>query len=124
MSFRLVRSVWGQGIATEAARAVLDYGFRALNLPLIVAFAHKENRRSHRVLSKIGMRPDGIAALQQRSILNVPKAIRPAGSFLNVDSSRGDMYLSYGLYRENYVSSGAMHLGRAGDNRPTATDLR
>ena len=106
LSFRLVRSAWGQGIATEAARAVLDHGFGALNLPLIVAFAHKQNRRSHRVLSKIGMRLDGIAVLQQRSILNVPKAIRPIGSFLNVDSSRGDMYLSYGLYRQNYVSNG------------------
>jgi hypothetical protein len=52
------------------------------------------------------MRPDGIAVLPQRSILNVTKEIRPSGSFLDVDSSRGAMYFSYGLYRENYVSNG------------------
>jgi RimJ/RimL family protein N-acetyltransferase len=73
LSFRLVRSAWDQGIATEAAHAVLGYGFRDLDLPFVVAFAHKENRRSHLVLNKIGMKPDGIAVLPQRSMLNVTK---------------------------------------------------
>jgi RimJ/RimL family protein N-acetyltransferase len=102
LSFRLVRSAWGQGIATEAARAILDHGLQVLRLPLIEAFVHQQNKQSHRVLSKIGMKPDGIAALPQRSILNLTRA--PGSPALPANSSAGEMYLSYSLDRESYLS--------------------
>jgi RimJ/RimL family protein N-acetyltransferase len=54
IGYRYVRAAWGQGVATEAARAVLDHGFRALAIDPIVAVAHPDNRGSHRVLEKIG----------------------------------------------------------------------
>lgn len=44
---------WGQGLATEAARAVLDYAFGELALPRVAAAA--DNAASVRVLEKIGM---------------------------------------------------------------------
>ncbi len=50
---------WGQGYTTEAARALLDYGFRALNLHRIFARHFKRNPASGRVMQKIGMRFEG-----------------------------------------------------------------
>jgi RimJ/RimL family protein N-acetyltransferase len=55
IGYRYVRAAWGQGIGSEAARAVLDHGFRALALDPIVAVAHPDNRASQRVLEKIGL---------------------------------------------------------------------
>jgi ribosomal-protein-alanine N-acetyltransferase len=51
----LGRAFWGQGIATEAARACLWYGFERLGLAEIGAGAKRENIASLRVLEKLGM---------------------------------------------------------------------
>lgn len=45
----------GKGIATEAARAAVGYGFKKLGLPRIVAIALPENTASIRVMEKLGM---------------------------------------------------------------------
>jgi RimJ/RimL family protein N-acetyltransferase len=50
---------WGNGYATEAARAVVQYGFDALNLNRIHATHFPHNPASARVLRKIGMRHEG-----------------------------------------------------------------
>jgi ribosomal-protein-alanine N-acetyltransferase len=47
---------WGHGLATEAARHALAYGFKVCNLERIVAIAHPANRDSLRVMERIGMR--------------------------------------------------------------------
>ena len=47
---------WGRGYATEAARAVLAYGFEQLALSEIVSFTTVANVRSRRVMDKLGMR--------------------------------------------------------------------
>lgn len=46
---------WGQGLATEAARAVLHFGFQYCNLPAIYAGADPPNSASLRVMEKLGM---------------------------------------------------------------------
>jgi [ribosomal protein S5]-alanine N-acetyltransferase len=46
---------WGKGLATEAARAVLDYAFGELGLARIDGGAAPENTASKRVMEKIGM---------------------------------------------------------------------
>jgi [ribosomal protein S5]-alanine N-acetyltransferase len=51
---------WGQGYATEAAGAVLRYGFEALGLNRIYASHMTKNPASGRVLVKIGMRREGL----------------------------------------------------------------
>jgi RimJ/RimL family protein N-acetyltransferase len=58
IGWRLVQQCWGRGYATETARAVLDYGFTALELDEIVAFTVPENRRSRQVMERLGMTRD------------------------------------------------------------------
>ena len=50
---------WGRGFATEAAAAVVEYGFRQLALTRICARAFTRNPASSRVLKKIGMKHEG-----------------------------------------------------------------
>ncbi len=61
LGYRYVRAAWGQGVATEAGRAVLEHGFKTLGLDPIVAVAHPGNRASRRVLQKLGLRSQGMA---------------------------------------------------------------
>ncbi len=58
IGWRLARPAWGQGYATEAARAWLAHGFDALGLEEIVAFAVPANAASLAVMRRIGMEPD------------------------------------------------------------------
>ena len=46
---------WGEGLASEAARASAAWGLGRLGLTEIVSFALPENRRSRRVMERIGM---------------------------------------------------------------------
>lgn len=56
IGYRLARAWWGRGFATEAARAVRDYGFEVLSLSRLVALIDPGNRPSIRVAEKLGMR--------------------------------------------------------------------
>lgn len=58
VAWRLVRSQWGNGYASEAARAALRFGFEALGLPEIVGFTTAANERSIAVFRRIGMPRD------------------------------------------------------------------
>jgi ribosomal-protein-alanine N-acetyltransferase len=55
IGWRLAHEAWGQGYATEAARAALADGFDRLGLDEIVSFTTVGNVRSQRVMQKIGM---------------------------------------------------------------------
>ena len=50
---------WGSGYATEAARAVIEYGFDILELNRIYASVFRGNSASAKVLARIGMRHEG-----------------------------------------------------------------
>lgn len=56
IGWRLAAEHWGRGYATEAARAVLAWGFERLALAEIVSFTTGGNLRSRRVMEKLGMR--------------------------------------------------------------------
>lgn len=60
MSWRLVRSAWGQGYATEAARDTLAYAFDTLKLPNVMSWTVPANERSWRVMERIGMAKVGM----------------------------------------------------------------
>jgi RimJ/RimL family protein N-acetyltransferase len=51
--------LWGNGFATEAARAMVAFGFATLGLHRIYAHHFARNVASQRVLEKIGMRHEG-----------------------------------------------------------------
>jgi len=60
--YLLKASHWGKGLATEAARAVLDYAFGPLGLDRVDGGAAPENLASRRVMEKIGMSYVGLNA--------------------------------------------------------------
>ena len=54
LAFYLARAYWGRGLATEAGRAFVDFGFRELGLSRIVTAVQVGNDASVRVLEKLG----------------------------------------------------------------------
>lgn len=58
IGWRLARAAWGQGYATEGARAALAFAFDRLRLPQVVSMTTLGNLRSRRVMEKLGMSHD------------------------------------------------------------------
>jgi RimJ/RimL family protein N-acetyltransferase len=58
IGWRLAAAYWGQGFATEGAQAALAFGFECLGLAQIVSYTVPANRRSRRVMEKLGMTHD------------------------------------------------------------------
>ncbi|MEZ4233345.1 MAG: GNAT family N-acetyltransferase [Polyangiaceae bacterium] len=58
VGWRLGHEHWGQGYASEAARAALSCAFERLGLEEVLSFTSLPNRRSARVMQRIGMRRD------------------------------------------------------------------
>ncbi|MEU9361252.1 GNAT family N-acetyltransferase [Streptomyces sp. NPDC048301] len=58
IGWRLARPAWGHGYATEAARAVLAFGFDTLGLQEILAVTTATNHRSQAVMRRLGMTRD------------------------------------------------------------------
>jgi ribosomal-protein-alanine N-acetyltransferase len=58
VGWRLAKDAWGQGYATEAARAAVADGFGRLGLAEIVSFTTVANVRSRRVMERLGMTHD------------------------------------------------------------------
>ncbi len=59
LGYALHRAYWGRGYMTEAANAMMAFGFQQLHLHRIFATCHPGNISSIRVLEKLGMRPEG-----------------------------------------------------------------
>ncbi len=59
IGYRLLPAYWGRGLATEASRAVLDYGRTRLGLGRIIGLVDPENAASVKVLEKLGLTPAG-----------------------------------------------------------------
>ena len=80
---------WGQGLATEAAQAAVDFAFSELNLNLISAYHYPFNARSQRVIEKCGFQYEG--------------CLRQATQLYD-----GNIYddLCYSLSRQDYVALG------------------
>lgn len=66
LGYALGRPYWGQGLTTEAVRAVVAYGFTSLRLNRIEARCMVENIASERVMQKAGLTLEGI--LREREI--------------------------------------------------------
>jgi ribosomal-protein-alanine N-acetyltransferase len=55
VAYTIAQEYWGQGLATEAAQAILRYGFEKLNLSRLISVIDSENIASQKVAEKIGM---------------------------------------------------------------------
>jgi RimJ/RimL family protein N-acetyltransferase len=64
VGWRLLRPNWRQGIASEAAQAILDRALFTLGLDPVVALVHPENQASICVAAKIGMRYSGLTSFR------------------------------------------------------------
>lgn len=88
VGFVLGRVHWGKGYATEAVRAMIGWGFRALGLRKVCAVAFADNAPSRRVLEKCGMRLE----------------VELRGHTMSEGSPRDDVV--YGLLKEEYDGGG------------------
>lgn len=58
IGWRLVRAVWGQGYATEAAGAALGDAFTRVGLREVLAYTAADNLRSRRVMERLRLHRD------------------------------------------------------------------
>jgi RimJ/RimL family protein N-acetyltransferase len=56
IGYLFLRALWGQGLATEAARACRDYGFAHMSVARLISLIDVRNAASRRVAEKLGMR--------------------------------------------------------------------
>jgi RimJ/RimL family protein N-acetyltransferase len=94
IGWRLRRDAWGQGFATEAARAVLAFAFDDLGIPELVSFTSVGNERSRAVMSRIGMIHD------------------PADDFDNPNVAVGSPLRRHVLYRLERKRERQIHVPR------------
>lgn len=71
IKYALGREFWGRGLATEAVRAVLAYGAAELGIDYVIATVAPENRPSHRVLLKAGMRHGELRENEDGSVTQI-----------------------------------------------------
>lgn len=55
VGYRIRKEYWGQGLAPEAARAMIDYGFKHLGLQKLYSYMAKDHHQSRRTAEKAGM---------------------------------------------------------------------
>ena len=55
VAYTIARNYWGQGLGSEAAQAILKYGFEKLHLSRMVCLIDPENKASQKVAEKMGM---------------------------------------------------------------------
>lgn len=59
IGWRLIKSAWGKGYATEGAKSCLNYAYHQLGLDEILSFTSRLNTRSENIMKKIGMKKIG-----------------------------------------------------------------
>lgn len=98
VGWRLARSAWGLGYASEAARVALAYGFDTAGLDEIVSMTAAINERSQRVMQRIGMSRD------------------PADDFLHPGVPDGSPIRPHFLYRIKRSLAGEPDVSAPGSN--------
>ncbi len=71
IGWRLKKSAWRKGYATEGAKKCLEYGFKELNLEKIISTCTEKNSKSENVMKKIGMTK--IGAFNHPKLKEYPK---------------------------------------------------
>jgi len=66
LGYALGEEYWGNGYATEAAHAVIKFGFEKMDIELISAYCYPFNLASKNVLEKCGMKYEGILRFSEK----------------------------------------------------------
>ena len=74
IGYHVLRDLWGQGLATEAARACRDFGFARLDVTRLISLIRPENSPSRRVAEKNGM--SVASQTMRKDLLHLVYAIR------------------------------------------------
>ncbi|MGE0415811.1 MAG: GNAT family N-acetyltransferase [Acetobacteraceae bacterium] len=64
LAWGIAPAFWGQGLATEAARTVKDWGFSTFGFPRLASFILPENAPSRRVAERLGAVRDGMTEIR------------------------------------------------------------
>lgn len=64
MGYDLAKEHWGKGIMTEAMKAVIDFGFKRMELNRIEVYIMPRNKRSIKMIKNLGFKREGL--LRQR----------------------------------------------------------
>lgn len=88
LGYALSYEYWNNGYATEAAKAVIEYGFNTLNADIIAAYCYPFNKVSQHILDKLGFTLEGIQRMAE----------------LRYDGKIFDNYC-YSLLKSEYLSS-------------------
>ena len=59
LGYALSEHYWGQGLMTEASKAIIDLGFEDPEINIITCCCYSFNHRSHRVIEKCGFKYEG-----------------------------------------------------------------
>lgn len=59
LGYNLARDCWGKGYMTEAAKAVMEYAFKEMELVIMAVVTGPDNKRSQRVIEKCGFKYEG-----------------------------------------------------------------
>ena len=66
LDYSIAKKHWGRGLTVEAARVVVDWGFRMHRLAKVYAIADARNAQSLRVMEKLGMAREGMLRSHRR----------------------------------------------------------
>jgi RimJ/RimL family protein N-acetyltransferase len=92
IAYLLDKSFWHQGLATEAAKGILKYGFEHLSLSRLICLIDPENRASQKVAGRIGMKlerkVDGIDGDNYPTLIY---SINKAGHTFMIEQGRDKM---------------------------------
>ena len=68
IGWRLHRDHWGRGVASEAARAIVDHAFGTLRPDELLAVCDPDNKASWTVMARLGMQPLGLQRWYGRDV--------------------------------------------------------
>jgi ribosomal-protein-alanine N-acetyltransferase len=75
LSYMLDEPYWGNGYASEIAKATLDYGINKLNMKRVVALVYPQNSPSIRVIEKTGMKYEKEYVYSEKKLLMYAKNV-------------------------------------------------
>jgi RimJ/RimL family protein N-acetyltransferase len=99
LGYRLRRSAWGQGYATEGARALIRKDFTELGVQRVIANTYEHNVASRRVMEKMGM------TLARRYRPTLDGLTIETSNNLSADSVWGGNVVEYALTKADWEQS-------------------